>query len=154
MNVVVETVIDIINSKGLKAALQLLNERVPHRWTAIYKLDQGVMHNLQIVDKENAVELGDLAAFELKDSFCQFAISDGKFVSANTGEDLDERLIGHRYKGVVNAYVGLPLVKGFDEIYGTFCHFDLVHQSISDDEFAFLQQVTRILPRYLDRTSP
>ncbi len=145
----IETLVTVLSSEGLKAGLQLLNQRVPHRWTAVYKLDRGILHSIQIVDKENAVALGNLSAFPLVDSFCHFALKDGMFVSENTAEDPDERLIGHPRTGVINAYVGLPLMKGVDEIYGTFCHFDLVQQPLSDQEFDFLKQVSCILPNYV-----
>jgi GAF domain-containing protein len=151
MEKILDEFTDILNKQGLKAGLLWLNGRVPHRWTAIYRLDDVVMSNKHIVDKQNEPDLGPLAAVPVKDSFCQFAIRDGEFVKENTGTDDDARLNGHPYKGVVNSYVGLPLMLGTDNLYGTFCHFDMTDHKISDSEFQFLQRVARILPRYLDR---
>jgi GAF domain-containing protein len=70
----------------------------------------------------------------LGDSFCQFAIRDKEFVTANTATD--KTLDGHRYQGVVASYVGLPLMKS-GALFGTLCHYDFVEQVIADDEFAF-----------------
>lgn len=143
------TLTHILDTQGLDAGLKWLNSRVPHRWTAIYKLDNQLMFNMAIVDKENHTELGALAVVPLQDSFCQFAMSDGQFRSHNTGEDNDFRLHEHAYKGVLNAYVGLPLMSDPDTMYGTLCHFDNSPIPIADDEFAFLQRVAQLLPRYL-----
>lgn len=146
-----QQLISILKHRGLKSGLQWLNDRVPHRWTAIYMLDNAVMTNQFIVDKKKDPDVGNLAAVPLKDSFCQFAMRDGKFVKENTGTDDDIRLDGHIYKGVLNSYVGLPLMANSDLIYGTFCHFDIEPLKISDAEFAFLQHVARLLPSYLNR---
>jgi len=151
MEKIVEEFTVTLSTQGLNAGLLWLNRRVPHRWTGIYRLDDLTMSNQNIIDKLNETDLGSLAAVPVKDSFCQFTMRDGEFVKQNTGTDDDVRLQGHPYKGVVNSYVGLPLTTGGGDVYGTFCHFDLVEREISDDEFQFLQRVARILPRYLPR---
>ena len=152
MDQALDQLISILERRGFKGALQWLNDRVPHRWTAIYRLDSVVVVNQFIVDKLKETNLGKLAAIPMKDSFCQFAMRDGEFVKQNTSQDDDPRLNDHVYKGVVNSYVGLPLMENLDSFYGTFCHFDTAPQVISDDEFAFLQKAARVLPFYLDRT--
>ena len=147
-----DQLISILERRGLKGGLKWLNDRVPHRWTAIYKLDRVVVVNQLAVDKLKKIDLCKLVALPLKDSFCQFAMRDGEFIKRNTSQDDDPRLIDHMYKGVVNSYVGLPLMENSDALYGTFCHFDTAPQVISDDEFAFLQKVARVLPLYLDHS--
>lgn len=141
----------ILDAHGLNAGLTWLNGRVVHRWTAVYRLDGLVMRNLAIVDKQKEVELGALAVVPLEDSFCQFTMRDGKFTSHNTGEDNDPRLKGHPYKGVLNSYVGLPLMLNPGTMYGTLCHFDFSAHPVSTGEFEFLQRVARVLPTYLKR---
>lgn len=151
MNQALDQLISILQRRGFKGGLQWLNDRVPHRWTAIYRLDSAVVVNQFIVDKLKMTDLGSLAALPLKDSFCQFAMRDGEFVKHDTGQDDDPRLVGHVYRGVVNSYVGLPLMVSPYSLYGTLCHFDTAPQVISDDEFAFLQKAARLLPTYLAR---
>jgi GAF domain-containing protein len=137
---------DILNSAGLQSGLRFLNQRVPFRATAIYKLENGVLRLIDIVDKMNDLPSSSLPEVPLADSFCQFAIRDKEFVTANT--TADRRLDGHPYQGVVASYVGLPLMKS-GELFGTFCHYDFVEQVIEDAEFAFLQDAMSALPKYL-----
>jgi GAF domain-containing protein len=137
---------EILAHDGLQSALKFLNQRVAYRATAVYKLDNGVMRLIEVVDKINDLASSALPEVPLADSFCQFAIRDSQFVSGNTAAD--KRLDGHPYQGVVASYVGLPLVKS-GALFGTFCHYDFVEQEIEDEEFAFLQSMASVLPRYL-----
>ena len=90
---------------------------------------------------------GSLQAVPLGESFCQFVLRDGFFrVSRTTGM---EALDGHPHQGVMESYVGLPLMSSPDKMFGTLCHFDFAERTLPDEEFAFLQRVARLLPRYL-----
>ena len=149
MNEALNTLTQILDAEGLEAGLKWLNNRVPHRWTAIYKLVDQTMCNTAIVDKQAQADHSALSMVPLQDSFCQFAMRDGQFVAENTGQDSDVRLQGHAYRGVLNAYVGLPLMINQRTMYGTLCHFDNSAIAIADTEFEFLQHVAQLLPRYL-----
>lgn len=129
------------------AGLEFLNARVPHRYTAVYQLDGKVLRNRYLFDKQGEVLPEALAAVGLNDSFCQFVLRDGQFLTGNSGNDA--RLDGHMYQGVVNAYTGLPLQDNRAQLYGTLCHFDVMPLDLPDQEFEFLQQVCKVLPRYL-----
>lgn len=137
-----------LNSGGLEAGLRFLNQRVDHRFTAVYRLEDMVLHNVSLVDKvEDDFDRTALQAIPLGDSFCQFVLRDGFFRTSRTtgmGE-----LDGHLYQGVLESYVGLPLMSSPDKMFGTLCHFDFGEKPMSDEEFAFLQKVARLLPRYL-----
>ena len=138
-----------LNSGGLEAGLRFLNQRVDHRFTAVYRLQDMVLHNVELIDKiegDNLVRTG-LQAVPLGESFCQFVMRDGFFrVSRTTGM---EALDGHPHQGVMESYVGLPLMSSPDKMFGTLCHFDFAERTLPDEEFAFLQRVARLLPRYL-----
>ncbi len=136
----------LLHTDGLRAGLKFLNERVPHRFTAVYRLDALTLRVVDMVDKQGLNDL-DLAAVPLGDSFCQFALRDGSFLTSSSGGD--KRLDGHRYQGVVESYVGLPLTRANGELFGTFCHFDLAGRPVNDEEYAFLTQVAGVLPRFL-----
>lgn len=138
----------VIEKGGRSAGLAYLNKRVPHRFTAIYRLDHAIMKNVDLVDKEG-IGLPDLQEVPLGNSFCQFVLRDGKFLTADSSGD--DRLDGHPYQGVVGSYVGLPLLGNDGELWGTFCHFDIANKPLQDEEFDFLQKVARLLPRYLPR---
>ncbi len=139
---------DILKSGGLQAGLAWLNSRVPHRFTAVYLLDKLVLKNRAVVDKDGeAATPPVLMEVPLETSFCQYVMRDGQFITAESGTDT--RLDGHPYQGVMGSYVGLPLQGGGDSLMGTFCHFDFENRELPDEEFAFLQRVARLLPRYV-----
>lgn len=138
---------DALLLSGLNAGLRVLNDRVPHRFTAVYKLDAGVMRNVAIVDKLGEVVPADFLEVPLQNSFCQFVLRDGVFRTGNSAED--SRLNGHPFQGIVSSYVGLPLSKTGDDLFGTFCHFDFPPQAVSDEEYGFLTGAVRLLPPYV-----
>lgn len=138
----------VLARDGRVAGLAFLNKRVDHRFTAIYRLDKALMKNVALVDKEG-LGLPDLQEVPLGNSFCQFALRDGRFLTSESGKDA--RLDGHPYQGVVGSYVGLPLLGNDGQLWGTFCHFDIASQSLQDEEFDFLQKAARMLPRYLPK---
>ncbi len=137
----------ILLSQGLSAGLQFLNDRVPHRFTGVYRVDGQVLHNIAVIDKQQSTDIGFLMQVPLGDSFCQFVLRDGKLVTTDSSQD--ERLSISPYKGVMGSYVGLPLAMVPGELFGTFCHFDFEPRPMDDDEFAFLTQAARVLPPFV-----
>lgn len=133
-------------SGGLSAGLDQLNRRVSHRFTAVYRLEGDTLRNVAIVDKLCEVVPEQLLAVPLGSSFCQFVLRDGVFTIDGSS---DPRLVGHPYEGIVNAYVGLPLMETGGELLGTFCHFDFEPLQITDTEFQFMEKVARELPPFL-----
>lgn len=131
------------------AGLAFLNARVPHRYTAVYRLDGAVLRNVHLFDKEGVVTPDFLETVPLQDSFCQFVMRDGGFTCNDTAGD--RRLDGHKYQGVMGSYHGLPLLDNHGELYGTLCHFDTERHALPDEEFALLQKVARVLPAYLNK---
>lgn len=129
------------------AGLAFLNARVPHRYTAVYRLSGGVLHNLHVFDKQGEVVPEFPAAVPLGDSFCQFVLRDGDFRTVDTAHD--QRLDGHRYQGAIGSYHGLPLLDNSGDLSGTICHFDVEAHSMEDQEFAFFREAAKLLPRYL-----
>jgi hypothetical protein len=132
------------------AALAFLNARVPHRYSAVYRLADGVLHNLHVFDKKGEMVPEFLAAVPLGDSFCQFVLRDGMFQTVDTAHD--QRLDGHRYQGAIGSYHGLPLLDNAGELSGTICHFDVDPHHMEDGEFAFFREAAKLLPRYLYKT--
>lgn len=137
----------ILRTQGLGAALQFLNDRVPHRFTGIYRVDGQVLHNVAVIDKQQASDIGFLKQVPLGDSFCQFVLRDGHLVTTDSAHD--SRVDASPYKGVMGSYVGLPLAVVPGELFGTFCHFDFEPQPLDDDEFRFLTRVARVLPPFV-----
>ena len=134
------------------AGLDFLNARVPHRFTGVYRLENGVMYNVYLHDKAGEVIPEFLKAVPLGDSFCQFVLRDGFFCTSDTLAN--PMLNGHKYQGVIGAYYGVPLVDNYGALYGTLCHFDVPNYRISDEEFAFFTKAALLLPKYLFRSKP
>ncbi len=146
MNTSLSKLENLLSTEGLHAGLKFLNGRVPHRFTAVYRLDELMLHMVDMVDKDGLDDM-KLEAVPLGDSFCQFTLREGSFLTTSSGGD--KRLDGHPYQGVVESYIGLPLTRADGELFGTFCHYDLAGRPVNDDEYAFLTQVAAVLPRYL-----
>lgn len=141
----------VLETRG-PAGLDFLNARVNHRFTGVYRLEEGKFHNVYLHDKLGEATPEFLQVVPLQDSFCQFVLRDGFFCTFNTS--LDARLDGHKYQGILNTYCGVPLLNNQGELYGTLCHFDEHACPLSDEEFVFLQRAAAVLPRYLLRKSP
>lgn len=133
------------------AGLDFLNARVPHRFTGVYRLEDGVLHNVYLHDKEGEVIPDFLQAVPLGDSFYQFVLRDREFRTCDTARE--PMLDGHKYQGVIGAYYGVPLVNNYGDLFDTLCHFDVLNYSISDEEFAFLNKAALLLPKYLLRST-
>jgi GAF domain-containing protein len=133
----------VLDEDGPTAALAILNQRVPHRFTAIYELKDNVFRNIALVDKECSVDTFSLLAVPLEDSFCQFVLRDGCFVTGDSGAD--DRLHGHPYCGVVRSYIGVPIPRQEGGLYGTLCHFDLAAHAVSDEEFLLLEHAAQLV---------
>lgn len=138
----------VLATGGLRQGLSFLNQRVPHRFSAVYRLEGGMLRVVDMVDKEGGLEASALEAVPLGDSFCQFTMRDGFFVTPPASGE-DERLKGHPYHGVVQSYVGLPLTRSPGDLFGTFCHYDFARHPADDGEYQFLTKVARLLPRFL-----
>ncbi|QIL80750.1 guanylate cyclase [Diaphorobacter sp. HDW4A] len=133
--------------RDLLLGLAYLNERVPHRFTAVNQFDGDLIRNVHVYDKQGQVMPKHIKPVAMGDSFCQFVARDGHFLSCDTAEDV--RLDGHRHQGNYNAYVGVPILDNVNKLWGTLCHLDLVSQTVTDQEFDFLQRASGVLSRHL-----
>lgn len=139
----------ILEQRGVIGGLQFLNERVPHRLTAIYQLRGPAVHCTYVVDKLGKLTTDLMAIVPLGESFCQFAMRDGVFLTDNTVQD--SRLDGNPNQGVVVCYHGLPVLDDSAALFGTLCHFDFVPRELPEGEFEYLQAAARQIGGYLGR---
>lgn len=137
----------VLAKHGLPGALEFLNRRAPHRFTAVYKLDGAAMLNLGIYDRLGEVP-SPLPPTPNEHSLCDYVTAKQAFVSENVLDD--PRLTDHFQRGRINAYVGVPLSRGPQHLYGTLCQMDPQAQKLSDSEYRFLEMVAPLLLDYLD----
>lgn len=138
---------DTLRRNGVQAMLEELNARVTHRYTAVYQVDDQMLRNLYLVDKQKQATPDMLAIVPMDDSFCQFALRDGSFATEDSA--VDPRLEGHPAQGVVVSYTAVPIVDGQGEVVGTLCQFDMTRQDLPPSEFALLERVAKLLPAYV-----
>jgi GAF domain-containing protein len=138
---------ELCTGEGLSAALEVLNEGVPHRYTAIYRREGAKMINVALADKQREPRPDYLAEVPIGSSFCQYVLRDGSFLTGDSG--LDKRLIGHPYQGVMLAYCGIPIFDSNGAAIGTACHFDVVSHEIAEEKVGQLRAVARILSNYM-----
>jgi GAF domain-containing protein len=138
-----------LQASGLHHGLRLLNATVQHRYTAVYRLADGILKNVELFDKQDEVKPEFLEEVPLADSFCQFVLRDGQFRTSDTGQD--HRLDGHKYQGVLMSYHGVPVLDNEGQLFGTLCHFDALTQPLSDEDFESLQDAAHTLAAFLPR---
>lgn len=141
--------LDVARRSGAREVLARLNARVPHRYTAIYRLDGDMLQCVHLIDKTGAVQPGFLAEVSLQDSFCQFVFRDGIFLTENSA--FDHRLDGHPYQGIVVSYHAIPLLADGGTLFGTLCHLDTVPRDLPEPELDLLRRVANALPAFLER---
>jgi GAF domain-containing protein len=125
-----------LDAGGATAALAFLNAGVPHRYSAVYRLEAGKLTNVLLHDKAGEVRPEFLAVVPFETSFCQFVIRDGAFRTSDS--TTDHRLDGHPYQGVMVSYHGVPIVMD-GEVWGTMCHFDVKVLPLAEAEFELLR---------------
>ncbi len=143
-----ETLRSILNEGGINDALAFLNKRVDHRFSAIYRLDGSNLRMVHFYDREGTDQpLEVLKVVPFKHSLCHLAVRDGEFDTQDAR--LDPEVSPSGFRRVMISYVGFPLVKPNGELYGTFCHFDLVPREVSEEEIEFLGVAVEVLQGYI-----
>jgi GAF domain-containing protein len=143
---------DVLSKRGLRVGLEFLNQRVPHRYTSVYRLHHDHLHRIAFIDKlgSSGAELANVA---LKESFCEIAVQEGALVVA-TNIKTDKRFETYPNPTMLGSYVGLPLASQRGELFGTFCHADEHSYPLSDAEFVFLNEAAKVLEAYLEQIFP
>jgi len=143
----VDAFMEVVRGSGVEAALAWLNAGVPHRFSAIYRFEGALLRNEFLVDKKDAVPPAYLLAVPFEVSFCRFALRDGAFRTDNSA--VDERLLGHPYRGVVVSYHSVPVMTRYGDLWGTLSHFDTEAIRLDDGEFELLKAAAAALPAFL-----
>ncbi len=120
---ILKSLVHALGRTGVHGALSVLNQTVPHRFTGIYLIySNRTLKNLALFDKSGEPCPDELKSIPLGASFCQFAMSNGGFHTANSSTDV--RLSGYWAKGMYNAYAGVPILDTDGTALATLCHFD------------------------------
>lgn len=130
---------------GLVAALKVLNDRVPHRFSAVYRVaPDNYLVIVAFVDKRGEACPSYLLSVHHDVSFCQFTLRHGQFRTNDSATD--KRLDGHPYQGLMNSYHAVPFMSTDGRVKGTICHFDPHAMPLPDEDFELLRLAARIFP--------
>ena len=126
-----------VRNEGVRAGLMYLNSLVPPRFTVLYRLHQNTLYCTSAFDANQEISGVDLQEVPLADSYCQFVLRDGRYVTCDA---LHEPLLdGHKYQQLVRSYLGMPVLDKALGVYGTLCHFDFDTRPVDDSQTAFLR---------------
>jgi GAF domain-containing protein len=138
-----------LEAGGPRRALEYLNSRTPHRFTAMYRFDDATLRNLVFYDADHPdVEHTD--AIPVLASYCVF-VRDANATFSTTHAARDDRVGDHPKRQVLQAYCGVPLRDEEGRMFGTICHFDFDPMEISGEEVELMEAVAPMLRRALGR---
>ena len=129
----------ILETRGLAGGLAFLNDRVPHRYTAVYRYAGLILKNVCLHDAQGKRLPPFLSALPLNKSLAQFVRPGSPFRTDDSTKD--PRLTGHAYDGSLFSYHGTALVAPGGNCWGVLCHFDFTPVPLSDPDFEFLEAV-------------
>ena len=141
------TVADSLRDGRLRETLAGLNARTRFRYTGIYRVEDGVLRNLALFDRENpAMNLsGDVCA--LNETYCAMvSATDSAFVTRNSLND--PRLSAHPARLRVVSYAGVP-IKHSSGARGTLCHFDCRPRLLAPGEIQILESIAPMFAELL-----
>jgi GAF domain-containing protein len=136
---------EILADQDVRGALIFLNGLSSHRFTAQYRFDDQILHNLYFYDRENPTQKSTPEILTTA-SYCIFVRnSSDTFAVANAPEDA--RVHGHPKQQAVQSYCGVPLLGDDGKMFGSICHFDLRPLPISDENVQLLEAVGALLSK-------
>ncbi|MCY7354305.1 MAG: GAF domain-containing protein [Lysobacter sp.] len=113
-----------LEKDGVHAALRLLNERAPHRFTGIYRYDGDMLRNVILFDVHDP-HLRRGGDIPMQHSYCAL-LQDS---DARTLEFDDPRShppsVARSHLTPVVSYCGVVLVDAAGQPFGSLCHYDL-----------------------------
>lgn len=137
----------IIRLQGLRSALLYLNALVPHRFTALYRLDGPTFVCRAAVDAEQEEMTVDLTEVPVADSYCQFVVRDGVYWTQDSL--IDPMLAGHKHRELVRGYIGTRVGHPGQSAQGSLCHIDFSPWSVNVDQVAFFEHAAMRLRPFL-----
>lgn len=123
----------VLKVEGLSAAVLIANGASQHRFTGVYRFDDGLLTNLCTWDKqEGGMSAGN--SVPVHESFCIHILQSGKAMTVIDSAK-DDRLAGHPRRNDFRSYCGAPLLNREGDVAGTFCYFDSEPQKLGEADF-------------------
>jgi len=127
--------LELLEKRGLAAALAFLNARTPFRFTGVYRFDGDALRSVALFDRHDPLEPRGSAA-PLGETYGAIT---GRLNDALVVSDVrrDPRHPWMRAHAVIS-YCGVPIRGELGEALGTLCHFDHGRCEANSGEVTFL----------------
>lgn len=141
-----------VSSKGLWAAMQWLNAKVPYRYTAVFAFHGDTLRNLCLVDKLDA-RITRCEDQPITNSYCIYIRRSSEKFSVEEAA-LDPRVQGHPKSRSYQCYYGVPLFGADGKLVGTVCHFDVDPVPVTAGVVAALDDLAPFIARAVSHPGP
>ena len=134
---------EIIESKGVRAALIYLLHQTDFRYIGIFRFENDTVISVVHYDRENPAVMATDDKPLLTTYCCYVKDTKGVFTTANAL--LDARLDGHPQLQQVQAYCGIPILDSEGLLIGTLCYYDTVPRDMLNSELSFKFRIASAL---------
>ena len=144
---------EVLDQGGVRAMLTAINEHMPHRFAALFLIDDPWLKQRYFVDALAPDQEEPGEPIPITASYCAFVRSERETF---TMEDalFDQRVATHPKRFTIRSYCGVPLTDKWDKVYGTICVFDTEPHPVPTPMVEMMEAVAPILARYLSEASP
>ena len=133
----------ILRAEGLFAAMRWLNDRVPYRYSAIFRFDGEMLRNICLIDKNNP-NISNCPDQAITESYCMYIRRSGQAFAVEEALQ-DKRVEGHPKRRSVQCYYGIPLYGAKGRVLGTVCHFDNLPVRVTEEIASALDDLAPLI---------
>lgn len=133
----------LLHAGRVQAALEFLSLFSPYRFAAMYRVADGTLHNLVLVDREQP-GVGLSPAVPASLSYCSIVQATGQSFLVEDAAS-DPRVATHPSRAVVRSYCGVPLMDAGGGAIGSICLFDYEPVAEDPEMLALLQSISTAL---------
>ena len=134
---------EVLKAEGLCAAMRLLNQKVPYRYSAVYRFERGMLRNICLVDKHDP-SITSCPDVAVEDSYCVYVKRTAKPFGVSHALQ-DKRVEDHPKRRQFQCYYGVPLVSEDQELIGTVSHFDPDPHPLEEQTVSVLDRVAPLI---------
>ena len=139
---------EMLRSRDPHDVCAILNGRVPHRFTGIYRVDPPILRNLRLFDSDQP-EVRDTDPTPLGETYCSLVLATQEpFATADSLRD--DRVSDHPASLSVRSYCGVPLRRADGTPFGTLCHFDVVARPVPTSEIPLMKRAASLVMQSLE----
>ena len=125
----------LLESEGLRDALEMLNRRTPHRFTGVFRFDGDMLRSVELIDKwDPSVERGE--DIPIEKAYCAHLKRTGEPLEVADGR-ADPRVPWMNDSPIVS-YCGVSIEDEQGRPWGALCHFDLMPCENKDSDLPLL----------------